>query len=165
MLSGRCLADGNNELPPPGRSRAGAAYSGAYEGNRGDDQGAEAGQGGDRRERPPAALQPVNALVQVEQSPVGLVGALQEKTESALHPPREAWEPILPGFTMRGARHTHDTWVKEDRVDRALRFSTMGWAVADIEGTYEHVTPQMRQDRLAALQARWERAGQAAQAT
>ncbi|GAA2227310.1 hypothetical protein GCM10010430_03360 [Kitasatospora cystarginea] len=81
------------------------------------------------------------------------------------HAPREAWEPILPGFTMRGARHTHDTWMKEDRVDRALRFSTMGWAVADIEGTYEHVTPQMGQDRLAALQARWERAGQAVQAT
>jgi integrase len=71
---------------------------------------------------------------------------------------RPGWEPILSGFTMRGARHTHDTWMKEDRVDRALRFETMGWAVKDIEGTYEHVTPQMRLERLDALQARWERA-------
>lgn len=70
---------------------------------------------------------------------------------------REAWAPLLPGFTMRGARHTHDTWMKEDRVDRALRFATMGWAVQDIEGTYEHVTPLMRKERLDALQARWDR--------
>lgn len=71
---------------------------------------------------------------------------------------REAWAPILPGLTMRGLRHTHDTWMKEDRVDRALRFATMGWSVQDIEGVYEHVTPQMRKERLDALQARWERA-------
>ncbi|MFE2911307.1 hypothetical protein [Kitasatospora indigofera] len=71
---------------------------------------------------------------------------------------RPGWEPILPGVTMRSLRHTHDTWMKEDRVDRALRFATMGWVVKDIEGTYEHVTPQMRIERLDALQARWERA-------
>ncbi len=71
---------------------------------------------------------------------------------------RVGWEPILPGVTMRSLRHTHDTWMKEDRVDRALRFQTMGWVVQDIEGTYEHVTPQMRKERLDALQARWERA-------
>lgn len=71
---------------------------------------------------------------------------------------RPKWEPILPGLTMRGLRHTHDTWMKEDRVDRALRFATMGWAVQDIEGVYEHVTPQMRKDRLDALELRWARA-------
>ncbi|WP_267244407.1 hypothetical protein [Streptomyces sp. PR69] len=70
---------------------------------------------------------------------------------------REAWGPVLPGFTMRGARHTHDTWMKEDRVDRALRFLTMGWVPKDIEGTYEHVTPEMRKHRLDQLEARWVR--------
>jgi integrase len=71
---------------------------------------------------------------------------------------REAWEPIASGLTMRGLRHTHDTWMKDDRVDRALRFETMGWAVSgDIEGTYEHVTPGMRKARLDALEARWRR--------
>lgn len=70
---------------------------------------------------------------------------------------RDAWEPVVQGFTMRGARHTHDTWMKDDRVDRALRFLTMGWVPKDIEGTYEHVTPEMRKQRLDALQARWER--------
>ncbi|MEV8042398.1 hypothetical protein AB0P02_00955 [Streptomyces griseoluteus] len=70
---------------------------------------------------------------------------------------REAWEPILPGFTMRGARHTADTWMKEDRVDRALRFASLGWVPKDIEGTYEHVTPEMRRHRLDALTARWRR--------
>lgn len=71
---------------------------------------------------------------------------------------RSEWKAILPGFTMRGARHTADTWMKEDRVDRALRFKMQGWAVTgDIEGVYEHVTPQMRKERLDALQARWER--------
>lgn len=70
---------------------------------------------------------------------------------------RAEWEPILPGFTMRGARHTADTWLKEDRVDRALRYLTMGWVPKDIEGTYEHVTPEMRKHRLDCLEARWER--------
>jgi integrase len=75
---------------------------------------------------------------------------------------REAWAPILPGFTMRGARHTHDTWMKEDRVDRALRFATMGWVPKDIEGVYEHVTPEMRRHRLDCLEERWRR-GQASE--
>ena len=70
---------------------------------------------------------------------------------------RGAWDPIVPGFTMRGARHTHDTWMKDDGVDRALRFLTMGWVPKDIEGTYEHVTPEMRRHRLDRLEARWER--------
>ncbi|MEV6081277.1 hypothetical protein AB0L80_40215 [Streptomyces sp. NPDC052069] len=70
---------------------------------------------------------------------------------------REGWEPVATGFTMRGARHTHDTWMKDDRVDRALRFLTMGWVPKDIEGTYEHVTPEMRKQRLDALEARWAR--------
>lgn len=71
---------------------------------------------------------------------------------------REEWEPILPGLTMHGLRHSHDTWMKDDRVDRALRFETMGWAVSgDIEGVYEHVTPVMRKERLDALEARWRR--------
>jgi integrase len=71
---------------------------------------------------------------------------------------REGWEPILPGLTMRGLRHSHDTWMKDARVDRALRFETMGWAVSgDIEGVYEHVTPEMRRGRLDALEARWRR--------
>jgi hypothetical protein len=70
---------------------------------------------------------------------------------------RAGWEPVCKGFTMRGARHTHDTWMKDDRVDRALRFLTMGWVPKDIEGTYEHVTPEMRKHRLDSLTARWER--------
>jgi len=81
--------------------------------------------------------------------------AIERKVGSAGRP---GWDPILPGVTMRSLRHTHDTWMKEDRVDRALRFQTMGWVVKDIEGTYEHVTPLMRKERLDALQARWERA-------
>ncbi|MEU6405893.1 hypothetical protein [Streptomyces sp. NPDC046985] len=70
---------------------------------------------------------------------------------------REKWVPVLPEFTMPGARHTHDTWMKEDRVDRALRFQTMGWVPKDIEATYEHVTPEMRRHRLDCLAARWDR--------
>lgn len=76
------------------------------------------------------------------------------------HRGRPGWDPILPGVTMRSLRHTHDTWMKEDRVDRALRFQVQGWAVGDIEGVYEHVTPLMRKERLDALEARWKRASQ-----
>lgn len=71
---------------------------------------------------------------------------------------RKAWSPVATGLTMHGLRHSHDTWMKDDKVDRALRFQVMGWAVQDIEGTYEHVTPDMRWSRIESLQARWERA-------
>jgi integrase len=73
------------------------------------------------------------------------------------HAPRPAWVPLLPGLTMRGLRHSHDTWMKEDRIDRALRFERMGWVVDDIEGVYEHVSPQMRLELLEALEKRWAR--------
>ena len=49
---------------------------------------------------------------------------------------------------------TYDTWVGGDRVDRALRFLTLGWVPKDIEGTYEHVTLEMRKQRLEAQRAR-----------
>jgi integrase len=68
---------------------------------------------------------------------------------------REAWEPIRPGMTMRSLRGSHDTWLKEDRVDRALRYQNMGWATDDIEGVYERVTPDMRRARLDGLERRW----------
>jgi integrase len=77
---------------------------------------------------------------------------------------RDGWAPIVPGLTMRGTRHTADTWMKDDRVDRALRFLTMGWVPKDIEGTYEHVTPEMRKHRLECLETRWVRGQQVASA-
>jgi hypothetical protein len=65
--------------------------------------------------------------------------------------------PILPGLAMRGLRHSHSTRMKEGRIDRALRFERMGWVVDDIEGVYEHATPQIRKELLDPLQARWTR--------
>jgi hypothetical protein len=47
--------------------------------------------------------------------------------------------------------------MKDDGVDRALRFLTMAWVPKVIEGTYEHVTPEMRRHRPRCLEARWER--------
>lgn len=73
-------------------------------------------------------------------------------------PAKEAWEPIMPGLTMRDLRHTHDTWQAEDNVAPVLAHEQAGHKFPGIKGVYQHPTPEMRQYRLEALQRRFERA-------
>jgi len=73
-------------------------------------------------------------------------------------PAKEAWEPVMPGLTMRDLRHTHDTWQAEDNVAPVLAHEQAGHKMPGIKGVYQHPTPEMRQYRLEALQRRFERA-------
>lgn len=73
-------------------------------------------------------------------------------------PAKDAWEPIMPGLTMRDLRHTHDTWQAEDNVAPVLAHEQAGHKFPGIKGVYQHPTPEMRQYRLEALQRRYERA-------
>ena len=68
------------------------------------------------------------------------------------HRPRPAWEPIMPGLTMRDLRHTHDTYQDQIGVRPALMFEQAGHKRPGIKAVYQHPTPAMRQERLDGLQ-------------
>lgn len=73
---------------------------------------------------------------------------------------REAWEPIAPGLTPHGLRHSHNTWMDEDRINRVLMCDRMGheYKVADERSStdiYAHPTPAMRLQLVKAMEVRW----------
>lgn len=68
---------------------------------------------------------------------------------------KRGWEPILPGLTFHGLRHTHRTWLTEDRVHEVLIFNRMGWHLDGVRGIYDHVTKIMIIHLLDQLQQRW----------
>lgn len=72
------------------------------------------------------------------------------------HAPRSAWEPIMPGLTMRAMRHTHDTYQDEIGVKPALAFEQAGHKRPGIKAVYQHPTPTMRKVRLKGLQEIYE---------
>ncbi|WP_326729033.1 hypothetical protein [Streptomyces phaeochromogenes] len=61
---------------------------------------------------------------------------------------REAWKPIATGMTMRGLRHTHDSWQDQIGVRAALAYEQAGHKRPGIKRVYQHPTPTMRQERL-----------------
>ncbi|WP_236795636.1 hypothetical protein [Amycolatopsis sp. GM8] len=56
-------------------------------------------------------------------------------------------------------RHTHETWLVEDRVLGIMRLLRLGRKRKDVDDLYSHVTDQMIEDTLQALQQRWEQDG------
>lgn len=71
-------------------------------------------------------------------------------------PAAAAWEPLAPGLTMHGLRHSYKTWCREDRLDDVLVRAQMGHARSrEIGEHYTHPTPAMRRQLLEALEARW----------
>ncbi len=71
---------------------------------------------------------------------------------------RESWEPILPGLTMHGFRHGHNTLMVEEGIAEPLRCDRMGHQQRGIQGVYSHPSPMMRRGLLDVLERRWEAA-------
>lgn len=65
---------------------------------------------------------------------------------------RAEWKPIAKGMTMRGLRHTHDSWQDELGVRAALAYEQAGHKRPGIKRVYQHPTPAMRQARLDGLE-------------
>lgn len=65
------------------------------------------------------------------------------------------WTPIEPGLTPHGLRHSHKTWMREDRVDEIQQRRRMGHAVSGAPGVYSHVAERMNAELLAHLEQRW----------
>jgi hypothetical protein len=75
-----------------------------------------------------------------------------------------SWLPLVPDLTPHGLRHSHSTWMAEDRIDGKLRDYRMGHSPEDPETApqrmrdlYTHISDVLVQQLLDALQARWER--------
>jgi integrase len=63
---------------------------------------------------------------------------------------------IVPGFTFHEGRHTQRTWLADDGIPEVARAARLGRKMPGMASVYEHVTRQMQQRVLGALQARWE---------
>jgi integrase len=73
------------------------------------------------------------------------------------HPGREAAPPIVATLRFHDLRHTHETWLSEDHIEKIARDERLGHATPGMEGTYNHATPTMRAEILTVLESRWAR--------
>jgi hypothetical protein len=69
-------------------------------------------------------------------------------------PALAAWLPVRAGLTPHGFRHSHKTWMIEDRIPEILAETRLGHEVPGMRGLYSHVSDQMRQELKDKLQAR-----------
>lgn len=73
-------------------------------------------------------------------------------------PALPAWDPILPGLTLHGFRHGHNTLMVEEGVPEVLRCDRLGHEQPGIQGVYSHPSARMRRDLLETLTRRFETA-------
>jgi integrase len=73
------------------------------------------------------------------------------------HAAREAAAPIVATLRFHDLRHTQETWLSEDKIEKIARDERLGHVTPGMEGTYNHPTPVMRAEILKVLQARWDR--------
>lgn len=67
------------------------------------------------------------------------------------------WQPVMKDLTPHGLRHSHETWMAEDRIADVLRDERMGHiGDGSMRTHYTHVSDQMRGELVDALQKRWE---------
>lgn len=69
----------------------------------------------------------------------------------------EAAPAIVERLRFHDLRHTHETWLAEDGIEKVARDERLGHVTPGMEGTYTHVTPAMRAQILKVLEARWDR--------
>ncbi|GAB3213282.1 hypothetical protein GCM10027294_43390 [Marinactinospora endophytica] len=71
---------------------------------------------------------------------------------------RMSWRPVAQGLTPHSLRHSHKTWMLEDKIDRVLQDERLGHVDQSVQGAYSHPTPAMRDELMRALGERWEAA-------
>ena len=67
-----------------------------------------------------------------------------------------SWVPLIKGLTPHGLRHGLKVWMDEDQVADVIKSERLGHDEPGMRGIYGHVSPAMREELKAALQARWE---------
>jgi integrase len=69
---------------------------------------------------------------------------------------KKGWPPLNQEPHFHDLRHTHETWLVEDCVPRIMRLIRLGYKRKDVDDIYSHITDQIIEDTLKALQQRWE---------
>ncbi|RJQ87221.1 tyrosine-type recombinase/integrase [Amycolatopsis panacis] len=72
---------------------------------------------------------------------------------------QKGWSPLNKEMHFHDLRHTHETWLIENHVRRILRLVRLGHKREDVDDLYSHITQQMIEETLQALQQRWEQDG------
>jgi integrase len=68
-------------------------------------------------------------------------------------------EPIRPGLTFHGLRHSHKTWLIADNIPEIAQARRLGHHLTNrLIETYSHVAPEIEHRLLHALQHRWNHA-------
>ena len=67
-----------------------------------------------------------------------------------------SWAPVIKGLTPHGKRHGHKVWMDEDQIADVLKSERLGHDEPGMRGVYGHVSPAMRGQLKAALQAQWD---------
>jgi integrase len=87
--------------------------------------------------------------------------ALRPATEGTgyLAAPPVRLEPVKPGLTFHGLRHSHKTWMIADGVPEVAQSRRLGHILGDrIQETYSHVAAEVEHRLLDALNDRWDKA-------
>ncbi|MBF6556353.1 MAG: tyrosine-type recombinase/integrase [Acidimicrobiales bacterium] len=68
-------------------------------------------------------------------------------------------DPVAPGLTFHGLRHSHKTWMIADHVPQVAQARRLGHTMPDkIEDIYSHVAAEVDTHLLTCLQQRWDTA-------
>jgi integrase len=66
-----------------------------------------------------------------------------------------SWDPVAGGLTPHGLRHSHKSWMHQERVHEVLSEERLGHELPGIVGTYTHSTPAMRRHLAEAMERAW----------
>lgn len=94
--------------------------------------------------------------------------AMRPATDGTLRKPRARvrTQPVVPGMTFHGLRHSHKTWMIADHIPDVAQARRLGHTLPDkIQDIYSHVAPEVDARLLAALQQRWETAAASIEGT
>ena len=68
-------------------------------------------------------------------------------------------QPVKPGLTFHGLRHSHKTWMIADGVPEIAQAARLGHTLEDkMQKVYSHIATEVEQRLLDGLQARWTKA-------
>jgi integrase len=68
-------------------------------------------------------------------------------------------EPVRPGLTFHGLRHSHKTWMIADGIPEIAQARRLGHHLSNrIVETYSHVAPEIERALIRALERRWHHA-------
>jgi integrase len=70
--------------------------------------------------------------------------------------PRPDWGPIVRGLTPHDLRHSHKTWMIDDGAPEVAQAERLGHTIPGIRGVYSHVSDEMRERLVNALETRWQ---------